>query len=142
MRSRLSAATINVSLGLLAELLTITNDSTVLVPNHNLYQFIRENIDEKSKRIPRLLVMFYSKGTDEEIAYLKSLNLDLKTRDENGNTVLHLATVQAKELGDKCITRIREELKHSVTLKFLDLGALRNNDGKTYVELKYNNNNL
>lgn len=122
----------SISFSLLGELFKISKNSKSIVYSHNIYQLIRENIDKNSPNIPEVTYEFYSRGTREELNFMKSLNLNIRKCNSNGNTVLHLAALKNDR---KTIQAIREDLNGLTDISFLDLGKSLNKDEKTYMDL-------
>jgi NTE family protein len=121
---------VRLSFGLLASLFTISKNSKSPVQDNNIYQLIKENIDKQSLNIPTVIYSFYSQGTLEEISYLKTLGLDIKMKNEHGNTVLHLAALKNDRV---CIERIQNDLE--LVNSFSNLEQMKNNDNKVYTDL-------
>ena len=71
-------------------------------------------INEKSSLIPNILYEYYAKGELDDILYIKRLKLDLKSRDEYGNNLLHIA---AFRFDLECMRNLKE---HEKSLKELD----------------------
>lgn len=121
---------VRLSFSLLAALFTISKNSKSLVQDNNIYQLIKENINKQSLNIPTVIYSFYSHGTLEEINYLKTLGLDIKMKNEHGNTVLHLAALKNDRV---CIERILNHLE--LVNSFSNLEQIRNNENKVYTDL-------
>ena len=66
-------------------------------------------MDEKSLHLPSILYEYYAKGEIDDIIYIQRLQLGLKTKDERGNNVFHIA---ASKFDLQCMKNIKNYEKN------------------------------
>ena len=57
---------------------------------NNEFRFNKSRLNYDSTEIPNIIYTFYSKGTDQEIEYLKKLKFKLSSLNDLGDTVFRI----------------------------------------------------
>jgi ankyrin repeat protein len=95
----------------------------------NEFRFLKSNIDYNSIETPQVIYEFYSKGSDQEIEFFKSLKLSFFSVNASGDNVFHIAA----KLGDKkCIEKL---LNSEISRKSLMKCDIKNNNGDFVLDL-------
>jgi NTE family protein len=116
----------SLSAPLLGSLLKIYNGRIQL---NNEFHFKKSRIDFNSAEIPQVIYEFYSKGSDQEIEFLKSLKFSFFSVNALGDNVFHIA---AKLNDKKCLEKL---CNSEISRKSLMKCDVKNNNGDFVFDL-------
>jgi ankyrin repeat protein len=121
--------TLNVELSapLLSSLLNIYTGDIQL--NSDLFRFQKSRIDYSSAEIPHVIFEFYSKGSDRELEFFKSLKLSFSSLNASGDNVFHVAV---KSNDKKCLEKLFDS---EISRKSLMKCDVKNNKGEFVLDL-------
>ncbi len=121
-----SSQNLSLSAPLLSSLLKIYNGDIQL---NNEFRFQKSRIDFDSNEIPKVIYEFYSKGSDREIEFLKSLKFSIFKVNASGDNVFHIA---AKLNDKKCLEKL---FNSGISKEDLIKCDVKNNNGDFVFDL-------
>jgi hypothetical protein len=117
---------LSLSAPLLSSLLKIYNGDIQL---NNEFRFQKSRIDFDSIKIPQVIYKFYSKGSDRELEFFKSLNFSIFKVNASGENVFHIA---AKLNDKKCLEKL---FNSGISKEDLIKCDVKNNNGDFVFDL-------